>query len=69
MTNEEHRSPYLTSWAQSILIGLQSKIVYMGTVDEHLEPWQRIERKQKRRTKNKIARKQRNVNRKNGSGK
>lgn len=61
MTSEDYRSPYLTDWAQGILVALQSKLVYLGTVPPAVVA--------KRRTKNKIARKQRNVNRQNGSGK
>lgn len=52
---------YNTDYARYILAGLQSKLVYLGTVAP--------ETIYKRRVKNKIARKQRNVNRQNGSGK
>lgn len=52
---------YDTEYAKAILIGLQHKPhLYYGTVDEVTVA--------KRRAKNKVARRQRQINRKNGSG-
>lgn len=49
-----------TNFARGILLGLQYKLVYLGSAD----PNKRL----KNRAKNKVAGKQRQVNRKNGSG-
>lgn len=49
-----------TEYAKAILIALQYRNIYLGTVDDVTIA--------KRRAKNKIARAQRNINRKNGRG-
>ena len=49
-----------TEYARAILFGLQRKHVYMGTADSA--------KVAKRRAKNKVASKQRQTNRRNGSG-
>jgi len=49
-----------SNWARGILLALQYKLVYLGSVDPA--------KSAKNRIKNKIAGKQRQVNRKNGSG-
>lgn len=51
----DRQNPYETEFAGSILIALQSKLMYLGTVAEDTIA--------KRRAKNKVARKQRRINR------
>ncbi|QLF83401.1 hypothetical protein SEA_NICEHOUSE_187 [Rhodococcus phage NiceHouse] len=53
-------NPYDSNWARGILLALQYKLVYLGTANPKT-----IERNRRR---NKVASKQRQTNRKNGSG-
>ncbi|ASZ74977.1 chorismate mutase domain of P-protein [Rhodococcus phage Trina] len=59
MVNEE-KNLLNTPYGRAILVGLQKKLMYYGTV-----PAATIA---KRRAANKVARNQRKVNRQNGSG-
>ncbi|MFE5290423.1 hypothetical protein ACFRAQ_36215 [Nocardia sp. NPDC056611] len=52
---DTYADPYSTGWARAILLGLQHKHVYMGTVPDN-----EILR---RRVKNRAARKARKINR------